>query len=79
MILRPSDICLRPIRTPHSDNISAGITSARISSASLRWAADTSANGARCNYRVSMTSLPVIRNAKSERDEDLTGFFWSQV
>lgn len=42
MILSLNDICLRPIRTPHPDNISTGIMSGRISSAAFRWAADCS-------------------------------------
>ena len=40
MILSPNDICLRPIRMAHPDNVSTGIMSSWISSAPVRWAAD---------------------------------------
>lgn len=50
MILSPNDICLRPIRTLHPDNVSTGITSGGISSAPVRWAGDTLGQWCRWNY-----------------------------
>lgn len=40
MIPSPNDICLRPIKTPHPDNVSTGIMSGWISSAPVRWAGE---------------------------------------
>lgn len=40
MILRPNDICLRPIRTVNSENVSTGIMSDWSNSAPLRWSWD---------------------------------------
>lgn len=64
MILSLSDICLRPIRTPHPDNISTGIMSGGISSAPLRWAGDKFAKWDRWDYITSMTSWVITCKMK---------------
>ena len=59
MILSPNDICLRPIRTPHPDNVSTGIMSGSISSAPVRWAGDKFGKRDRWNYITSIASCVI--------------------
>lgn len=50
IILSPDDMCRRPIRTAHPDNISTGIVSGRVSSASASYIAHmTSCVGPKVN------------------------------
>lgn len=68
MILSPNDICLRPITTPHPDNISTGIMSGRISSAPVRWAGDKFGKWDRWNYTACMTSWVITCKMKPGRN-----------
>lgn len=68
MILSPSDMCLRPIRTPHPDNTSTGIMSGWISSAPVRWAGDEFGKWDRWDYISGATSWAIPCKTKATLD-----------
>lgn len=80
MILSPNDICLRPIRMPHPDNVSTGIMSGWISSAPVRWVGDKFGKWDRWNNITSTASCLItckMRPGTSVGSSCLLFHFWA--